>query len=92
MRGSEEWAGAERYDEAAGEIRLRGTSACDDCGSAGSVSAESAIAKGVARRFACECGAVESAVEDVKNAGKESYSRLIVREDNSILVRVPLAT
>jgi hypothetical protein len=46
----------------------------------------------VARRFACKCGAVESAVEGVKNAGMESYSRLIVREDNSILVRVPLAT
>jgi hypothetical protein len=30
--------------------------------------------------------------EGVKNAGKESYSRLIVRVDNSILVRAPLAT
>lgn len=29
--------------------------------------------------------------ETVKNAGKERYSRLIVRVDNSILVRVPLA-
>lgn len=29
--------------------------------------------------------------EAVKNAGKESFSRLIVRVDDSILVRVPLA-
>ena len=29
--------------------------------------------------------------ESVKNAGKERYSRLIVRVDNTILVRVPLA-
>ena len=29
--------------------------------------------------------------EAVKNAGKERYSRLIVRVDNSILVRVPVA-
>jgi hypothetical protein len=29
--------------------------------------------------------------ENVKNAGKERYSRLIVRVDDSILVRVPLA-
>ena len=29
--------------------------------------------------------------EAVKNAGKEKYSRLIARVDNSILVRVPLA-
>ncbi len=29
--------------------------------------------------------------EAVSNAGKEKYSRLIVREDDSILVRVPLA-
>jgi hypothetical protein len=29
--------------------------------------------------------------EAMKNAGKERYSRLIVRVDNSILVRVPLA-
>ncbi len=29
--------------------------------------------------------------EAVKNAGEESYSRLIVRVDNSILVRVPRA-
>ena len=29
--------------------------------------------------------------EDMQNAGKEKYSRLIVRVDDAILVRVPLA-
>jgi hypothetical protein len=34
---------------------------------------------------------VRANYEAMRNAGKEKYSRLIVRVDNSILVRVPLA-
>jgi len=29
--------------------------------------------------------------ESMQNAGKEKFSRLIVRVDNAILVRIPLA-
>lgn len=36
--------------------------------------------------------ALNARYEPMRNAGKERYSRLIVRVDNSILVRVPLAT
>jgi hypothetical protein len=36
--------------------------------------------------------ALNARYEGMRNAGKERYSRLIVRVDNSILVRVPLAT